>query len=143
MADPNVRTFDPAEVQLIVGTTVITGFGDGTFIKITRSGDAFDKKRGAAGDVDRINKNAFDFEVEVTLKRTAVHNATFSGLLAADQLSSSGIVILTIKDNSGNSLFEAPQAWIKKDPDTEYADSLGNYTWKFDTGPAANFIGGN
>lgn len=124
-----------------IGT--LSGFGDGTFVKITRAGDAFDKKRGADGTVDRINKSIYDFEVEFVLKRTSPFNGLLSALLAADQALSNGIFPLFIKDLSGMSIFSATQAWIKKDPEVEYADTLGNYTWKIDTGIGAQFIGGN
>lgn len=143
MADSTVRTYDPSQVLVIVGAAVMAGFGDGTFVKITRSGDAFEKKRGADGTVDRINKNAVDFEVEFSLKRTSPLNAVLSALLVADQASNKGTFPLTIKDKSGSSVFAAAQAWVKKDPDTEYADTLGNYTWKFDTGAGAHLVAGN
>lgn len=141
--DSNVRTFDPSKVRVMFGALVLTGFADGTFIKITRSGDAFEKKRGADGTVDRINKSAYDYEVEATLKGTSPMNGLLSGALALDQATNLGIQPLTIQDLSGNSIFEGPQSWIKKDPDQEFADSLNNRTWKFDTGAGANFIGGN
>ena len=82
--DSTVRTYDPAKVRILVGALVLTGFADGTFVKITRSGDAFEKKRGADGTIDRINKNAVDFEVEFSLKGTNPQNAQLSALLAAD-----------------------------------------------------------
>jgi hypothetical protein len=146
-----VRTFDPSKVIVaIAGVGVISGFADGTFVKVTRSGSAFEKKRGAAGEIDRINKNAYDFEVEITLKQTSPYNAVLSGLLAADQLSNQGIFPLTITDTSASSVsatppsvFAAPSAWIEKDPDVDYADSLKNYTWKIATGVGANFIAGD
>jgi hypothetical protein len=141
--DQTLRTYDPSLVLVAVGPMTLAGFADGTFVKITRSGDAFEKKKGADGTVDRINKCAYDFEAEFTLKRTNPLNAKLSALLAADQKSNDGVFPLTIRDKSGNSLFEAPQAWIKKDPDVEYADSLGGYTWKIDTAAGANLIGGN
>jgi hypothetical protein len=141
--DSTVRTYDPSKVRVLIGALVMTGFADGTFVKINRSGDAFDKKRGADGTVDRINKSAYDFEVDFSLKGTSPLNASLSGLLATDQLTNGAIFPLTIQDLSGNSLFEAPQAWIKKDPDQDFADSLNNRSWKIDTGAAANLIGGN
>lgn len=147
MSDATVRTYSPSEVNVLVNGIPIAGFADGTFIKIVRNGDAFTKKKGSDGTIDRVNNNAFDYEVEFVLRRTSPFNAVFSGLLAADQISNEGIFPLTITDNSGPSngpsLFAATQAWFRKDPDVEYADTLGNYTWKIDTGIATNFIGGN
>lgn len=141
--DSNVRTFDPSKVRVLFGALVMTGFADGTFVKITRSGDAFGKKKGADGTVDRINLSAYDFEVDFTLKGTSPLNALLSAALALDQATNKAVAPLTIQDMSGNSIFEGPQSWIKKDPDQDYADSLTNRTWKFDTGPGANLIGGN
>jgi hypothetical protein len=145
--DKTVRTYDPSEVKIVVGTFVLSGYADGTFVKITRSGDAFEKKKGADGTVDRINKNAYDFEVEITIKQTSPYNAILSGLLAADQLSNNGVFPLTITDLSGAttgpSAFFAPQAWIMKDPEVDYGDALKNHTWKFATGAGANYIAGN
>lgn len=143
MADLTVRTFDPKQVVVALGPYTLTGFNDGTFIKIKRGGKPFEKKVGADGTVDRINKNRTDFDVDVVLKQTSPLNAILSGALVADQLTNDGIYPLTIADLSGKSLFEAPQAWVSEDPDVEYADSLGGRAWKFETGAGANLIGGN
>ena len=148
--DKTVRTYDPSQVKVTLAlptaATVLSGFADGTFVKITRSGDAFTKKKGADGTIDRTNNNAYDFEVEVTLKQTSPYNAILSGILAGDQATNVGVFPLTITDLSGGnvpSIFEATQAWIRKDPEVDYSDGSKNYTWKFDTGAGANFIGGN
>lgn len=138
-----VRTFDPKKVIITFGITVLTGYAEGTFVKISRSGDAFEKRKGSDGSVDRINKNAFDFKVSVTLMQTAPVNALLSALLAADQISNVGVLPLVVKDLNGVTLFTAAQAWIAKDPDTEFGDSLGNREWTFDTGAAAKLDGGN
>lgn len=143
MADLTVRTYDPSKVSIVFGAATLTGFSDGTFVKIKRSGDVFEKKRGADGTVDRIAKSVGDFEVEVTLKQTSPLNAILSGILASDMKSNDGILNLSVTDLSGASLFAASQAWIRKDPDTDYADSLGSRTWTFDTGAGANLVGGN
>lgn len=138
-----VATYDPKQIIIAFGALVLSGFSDGTFVKITRSGDAFEKKRGADGSVERVNKNAFDFGVSVTLQQTSAVNALLSAALTADQISNLGVLPLTIKDLNGTSLFEAPQAWIKKDPEAEYADTTGGREWQFETGPGAYLCGGN
>ena len=53
------------------------------------------------------------------------------------------IIDLTIEDKLGQTLFEAPQAWIRKDPDWEDGDDLNSREWTFDTGIAVNLVGGN
>lgn len=138
-----VRTYDPKNVIVTFGATVITGFGEGTFIGITASGASFEKKKGADGVVERVNKNADDYEVTINLTQTNPTNAVLSALHVADKLSNVGIMPLTIKDLNGTSLFFAPQAWIAKAPDPTYADSTEDREWTFETGAAGNLIGGN
>ena len=138
-----VRTYDPKSVKIIFGAPPLSGFAEGAFVKITRNGNAFEKSKGADGTVDRVNKNANDFSVAVTLKQTSPVNAILSGLLVADILSNAGILPLTIKDLSGTTLFHVPEAWISKDPDSEFSDSLSNREWTFETGPGAFLCGGN
>ena len=143
MADLTVRTYDPKMVVVTFGTLPISGYADGTFIKIKRSGDAFGKKKGAGGDVERVNKNQGDFEVSLTLQQTASANKELSAILAADQVSNAGVFPLTVKDLLGETLFYAPQAWIRVDPEAEFGDDLNAREWTLDTGIATNLVGGN
>lgn len=143
MIDPTVRSFDPKQVVVSFGAHTFVGYAEGTFIKVARNGNAFEKSRGADGTVDRINKNALDFTVSLTLKQTSPSNAKLSELLLLDQTTNSSVLPLVVKDLGGATLFTAAQAWIAKDPDMELGDSLASREWTFETGPAANLVGGN
>ena len=145
MPTPNVtvKTFDPKMVVITFGAIPISGYAEGTFVSVNRSGDAFAKRKGAGGDVERINKNQGDFEVTVTLLQTTPTNKELSAVLAADQVTNAGVFPLTIKDLLGETLFFAPQAWIRKDPEWEDGDDLNSRAWTFDTGIGSNFVGGN
>ena len=145
MPTPNVtvKTFDPKMVVITFGSIPISGYAEGTFVSVNRSGDAFAKRKGAGGDVERINKNQGDFEVTVTLLQTTPTNKELSAVLAADQVTNAGVFPLTITDLLGETLFFAPQAWIRKDPEWEDGDDLNSRAWIFDTGIGSNLIGGN
>lgn len=141
--DPNVRTFVSGSVEVNFGDVIFTGFAEGSYITIERSAQAFEKKRGADGSVDRINKNVFDFTVTIKLKQTSITNDDLSTIFNSDLLNNDGIKSMTVKDLNGTSYFFATAAWIQTDPNDEYADDLGEREWKFDTGPAKKFTGGN
>ena len=145
MPTPNVtvKTFDPKMIVITFGSIPISGYAEGTFVSVNRSGDAFAKRKGAGGDVERINKNQGDFEVTVTLLQTTPTNKELSAVLAADQVTNAGVFPLTIKDLLGETLFFAPQSWIRKDPEWEDGDDLNSRAWTFDTGIGSNLIGGN
>lgn len=143
MANILVRTYDPKMVTISFLGQTLSGFADGTFITITRSGNLFNKKKGAAGDVERINTNALDFSVELTLQQTAASNQVLSGLANADSVGNVGVGPLQVKDLNGDTLFLAPQAWIAKDPDVTYGDDTNGRTWLFETGDAGLNLAGN
>ena len=81
------------------GTLSFAGYADGTFIRVSRSGDAFGKRKGAGGDVERINRNQGDFEVSLTLLQTSSTNQELSAILAADQVTNAGVFPLTIEED--------------------------------------------
>lgn len=141
--DNRVRTYTPGKVIITFGDIIFTGFADGTFVTIERNGDSFTKKKGSDGSVDRINNNAFDFNVSVTLKQTSITNDALSTIHGSDILNNDGIKPLTVQDLQGTSLFYAAEAWINKDPSDEYGDELSDREWVFETGPADKFTGGN
>ena len=142
-ADPIVRTYDPKLIVMAFGGVLITGYAAGTFVQVARNGDSFEKVKGADGGVDRVNRNASDFAVTITIKQTSITNDLLSAIFEQDRLTNTGKLPLTIKDLNGTALFSAPQAWIGKDPDDEYGESMSNRQWRFDTGIAAKFTGGN
>lgn len=142
MLDSEVRTYDPKQIHVIWGGVIVAGFAEGTFVTIARNGDLFEKSKGADGTVDRINKNANDFSVTITIKQTSITNDLFSAQMLLDVQGNVGVLPLTVKDLSGTTLFFARQAWIAKDPDVAYGDSLENREWRLDTGNATKFIGG-
>lgn len=142
-ADPIVRTYDPKLIIITFGPVIVSGYAEGTFLSIARNGDVFEKSKGADGSVDRINRNANDYSATLTLKQTSLTNDAFSLILKQDQLTNTGKYPLTVKDLNGTTLFFAPQAWIGKDPDPEYSDSLSAREWRLDTGNAQFTQGGN
>lgn len=141
--DIGVKTYDPKMVVITFGAVPISGYAEGTFVRVNRSGDAFTKSKGAGGDIERVNRNQGDFEVSITLQQTSSSNTELSAILAADQATNAGVFPLTIKDMLGDTLFFAPQAWIRKDPEWEDGDDLNSREWTFDTGIAGNLVGGN
>jgi hypothetical protein len=142
-ADKKVRTYDPKKVIVTFGPLIMTGYAEGTFITISRNGDLFESVRGSDGGVDRVNKNAGDFTVTLTLKQTSLSNDGLSLAVETDLRTNAGVLPLVVKDLRGTSLFVAGQAWIAKDPDDENSDSLSSREWRFSTGVATKFTGGN
>ena len=141
--DPIVRTYDPKLIIVTFGSIIFTGFMSGTFVTVSQNGEDFTKDKGSDGTIDRVNNNADDYGIAVTIKQTSLTNDALSVVRKLDKEFNTGKGPFQIKDLNGTSLFFAPQAWIRKAPDPDYGDSLTGREWGFDTGPAEQFIGGN
>jgi len=141
--DTKVRTYDPKFITMSFGPVIFSGFMDGSFVTIAKDGNNFDKKKGADGGTDRVNKNNNDYAVTFMLKQTSLTNDALSAVMIADQLDNSGIFPLIVKDLRGTTFFFAKSAWIAKDPDWDLSEEITGREWLLHTGIAEKFTGGN
>lgn len=139
------RTYDPGSVIVVFGANVLTGFSESTMVRVERDEDTYTKKSGVDGEITRSRNRNRAGSVVVTLMQTSASNLVLSNHLNADELAPNGIppVPVVVKDNAGNSLHTAKDAWIKKTPASEYAKEAGDREWTIDTGPMLNKEGGN
>ena len=139
----SVKTFDPSQLAVSIGGALLTGFADGTFVKVSRDTDAFNLTIGSDGEGTRVKTNNKSATIVVTLQQTSSSNDFLSGLAASDELSNGGAVPLLIKDNSGRTLFSAETAWVQKYADAEYSNDVTSREWTIRTDFLVAFIGGN
>lgn len=137
------NTYDPKEILVIVGIRQMTGFADGTGVKVSRNEDAWTVQSGVTGETARSKNNNRTGSVEISLLQTAEDNQYLSDLALLDENANAGAVPLTVKDNNGNTILFAENAWVKKMPDVEYGKEAGPRTWVFETDNLVWNIAGN
>lgn len=138
-----VKTFDPKQVQVIIGGNQITGFADGEFVNVERDEDTFTKVVGADGEVSRSKSNNRSGTLTLTLLQTSASNDILSAIMIADELSNSGIVPVYIKDTLGTSVLFAGEGWIMKPPAHANDKEITNREWAIQLASVDIFIGGN
>jgi len=138
-----MKTYDPKQIQVIVGVRAITGFAEDTMVTVARTSDAFTLTMGADGEGTRAKSNDKSGTFTLELMQSSESNAYLSNLALADELNNGGIVPVLVKDSSGASLHGAEQAYIQKDPDAVYGKTVGNRTWIITTDNLKNYNGGN
>ena len=138
-----VHTYDPSKISLIVGLVPITGFSDGSMVKVTRASDAFTKVVGADGIVSRAKSLDKSGEVEIQLVQTAPSNDTLNAFALLDDVANAGVVPLSISDALSNTRILSGHSWVRKLPDIEYGKDLANRTWILDFSDAAAVVGGS
>jgi hypothetical protein len=138
-----VKTYDPKQVQVIVGGVVISGFADGSFIRVGRRSVAWELVTGADGESARAKSNDKSGFIEIELMQTAASNQHMSNLSLADELSNAGVVPIMIKDGSGFSLHLSEQSFIEKNPDAAYTKTNQTRVWRFLCENLQDYHGGN
>lgn len=137
-----VRTYSPDQVKVAFGPAIVSGFADGTFIKIEQMTDGVQSESGADGEVARAMSTDRRHRVTVTLQQTSPVNEAFSAIYLQDRITYTGTVPMVISDLSGKTLFEAGSAWIIKMPDAEFSKGFSNREWVIETASANFVIGG-
>jgi len=138
-----VKTYDPKQFSNILGGKVISGYADGTFIKISRNEQAFNLKVGVDGEGTRAKSNNRSGKIEFTLMQSSSSNDDLSAIAALDDNANLGAVPYSGRDGSGRTVASALTAWIQKIPDTEFAKEVATRTWVIETDDLSMFIGGN
>lgn len=138
-----VRTYDPKSVILTVGGVPMSGFADGTFVRVTRANDSFTKVSGADGVVSRSKTNDVSGSLEITLAQTSPSNDVLSAFMTADELTNTGVVPVMCKDVSGRSILFSAFAWVKKPADVEFGKDISNRTWTLDCADLFMGVAGN
>lgn len=136
-------TYDPKliDIQWIDGVP-FTGYADGTFIKISGGGDAYETVKGADGSVDRINKNQRVYTLTITLKQTSITNDYLSYIHEQDVKYNQGTHGFSLTDGNGTTKIEGVM-WIKKSPDDEFSGDMSTREWTFECVINKKFTGGS
>lgn len=140
-----LKTYDFSQVSVILGGITLSGFHEGTPVKVAYDEDAFSLLIGADGDGARSKTNNRSGTITFSLLQTSAANAQLSALHALDIAGKNGdgVVPLLIKDNSGFSLHTAQTAWIKKFADATYGRDTEVREWTIQTDNLDSLIGGN
>lgn len=138
-----VKTYDPKQVSMIVGTKIISGFSDNTYIQVERNEQAYNLKVGVDGEGTRAKSNNRSGKITITLMQSSPSNDDLSAIAALDEATNAGVVPVLMKDGSGTTVCAATTAWIQKYPNAELAKEVGTRAWVLETDDIEILIGGN
>lgn len=139
-----VALYSPQDVFIsLAGLHTISGYADGTFVRITKDMKPFSKVRAMDGEMARMYNEDEGFRVEVTIAQSSSSNNILSSIYNVDAATQMGKFPLLIKDTKGQTSFFASTAWIEQIPEVTFSNQLETRTWTFGCSGAAITIGGN
>jgi hypothetical protein len=138
------NTYDPKAILFTFLGIPLSGFADGTFIKVERNDDTFKLVVGSDGESARARNRNRSGRITLTLLQTSPSNDYLSAAQRADELGiPGGKGPLLVKDVLGTTLINAPDAWIVKPPAAEFGREVGSREWVFESGDIDMLVGGN
>lgn len=131
MSAGDIQTpYSAADVIVIVGDVIVSGFGEGDFITASYDEDRFMPKAGADGEVG-IAKNANRMgTIEITVSSTSRANSELSDLFNLGSLGDNLIIVpVRVTDLSSNAVIAASRCWLKTAPDFTFGKEITERTW--------------
>lgn len=141
-----VATYDPSSVSLAIGGYILSGWDR---ISIARRVEAFKPVYGIRGTHSRVrsgSKTKADTSCFITIALTqgSQANDVLSEIVSQDIEQGTARIALTLKDNSGSSLFSSNEAYIINFASSDFSNDFGNREWRIFCQTTQVFnVGGN
>lgn len=140
----SLRNYSPSDVTITVaGMYSVTGYAEGTFVKITKDTQQITTIRAMDGTMSRIKSPDTGWRIELTLAQSSSGNDVLSTLWNVDKVTGMGKFPLMIKDGSGSTMFMAASAWVEEVPDIVFSNQMEGRTWALRATDVIVNIGGN
>ena len=150
-ASQNVATYTPNEISVVISQAssnishTISGYAEDSIVKVDRVTDDWELYVGADNTTTRVYKGSTATKVSLSLQQTASSNDVLSYIRNNDlaTLNASGLFSITIKDNSGRSVYFAQQAFLMGPANSEFGNTMHHREWVICAPRTQQFIGGN
>ncbi len=140
----SLLNYAPNDVTItIAGLYSVTGYAEGTFVRISKDTQQITTTRAMDGTMSRVKSPDTGWKVEITLAQSSPANDIFSVLWNVDKVTGMGKFPMLINDGSGSTMFMAATAWIEELPDVVFSSQMETRTWRFAATDATINIGGN
>jgi Protein of unknown function (DUF3277) len=140
------KVYSPDRVVVSLGGIPLgKGYAEDDMVKVTFNSPSFSHKVGADGTVTRAKSLDRSALVELSLMQGSAANDTCQQLLDNDRNTPGGApaTAFMLADLDGNTLVEAPVAWIEDRPEISFKKGIETRVWKIRLANAEDKQGGN
>jgi len=127
-----IITYDPAEISFAFGDHLVTDWAEDTQVKIEFNADSYSLTRGVKSNI-RNRMHDSTAKVTISVQPQGLDNKALDSVRNIDLSSNAGTKSLIIKHQAIGLVFEAPDAWVMKVPDTDLSKEIGATSWVFET----------
>jgi hypothetical protein len=124
-----MATYAAKRVQCSYGPVGITGYAEGSFVKVTQTKETFAPSMGSDGEGCFVQDADLSGMMEFTLHHASPANAALMALANEQAAGTKGPQAAIIRDLNGSYLGECV-GYLSKPADTERANTTSNMAWK-------------
>ena len=136
-------TYSPKDINItIAGLHSVSGYVDGTFIKIIKDVTPFKMAKAMDGEVVRLAQEDSTYTVELTVAQSSQTNSVLTSLWNIDSALNVGKFPVLVNDANGQTSFFSGIAWVEQAPDVTFGTGVEPRTWKLRCTYASMIIGG-
>lgn len=141
MSEFQINTYGPDDVTLIIGGYKVFGWDS---IRIQRTVQGFTPYQGIRNKSTRTRNTTTSATLSLSIIQTCPVNDVLSNVHSLDLEYGTGRLVITLKDESGSSIFSTVDGYITAYPSVEYTGDIGYRTWNIFCQTTATWIvGGN
>lgn len=136
-----MKTWDSDKVCVTYGGVIISGFADGSKVKIARNEKSWALVVGTDGEGTRSKSNNRSGKATFMLKGSSKTNDVLTGFHELDHTTNAGALPLLIKDLQGTTLASG-LFWIEGMPDIDIGRENHDCEWVLETDKLTYLVGG-
>lgn len=129
-----IKTYNPKEVTITLGSHIVSGYAEDSFVSVEPAGDGITKKVGCSGEIVRSINPDDTYNVKITLLQTSESNAWLQDSFANDYSTGEGMWPILIKDLKGGLVFSSDNAWVVRSSPRQFGREAGSREWDIQTG---------
>lgn len=129
-----IKTYNPKEVTMALGSHIVSGYADDSFLTIDPSGDGITKKVGCDGEIVRSVSPDDTYVIKITVLQTSDTNSFLEQRAALDRKTGDGMFPVLIKDLKGGMVFSSDAAWPIRSASRQFGRESNNREWEIHTG---------
>lgn len=125
--------YNPEDIIAHWGSSLLGGFAEGSFVNGERTEDSVTTHAGSQGDVTAtINASKQGFVTVIVVQGSPSNAELYAALFLQEKTGKLQKRPFSITDLAGSILVTAPNAWIRKPANADFAKEQTNRTWIFD-----------
>lgn len=129
-----VTTYNPKKVSCALGTHIVSGCADDSFISIEPAGDGTSYVVGADGEIARSIDPSNVYTVKLALLQASSTNSYLQKMYDKDKKDGTGTFSVNIADLLGNEKFTGSVAWVTKPASWARGKAQSNREWEIAVG---------